>query len=248
MTDDSRNLTADIGPYQLFILALSLWALMMLGAGATLTLDESTRTILEYADTTLCVLFFLDFLINLYRAPSRIQYFVGWGWIDLLSSIPAIEPLRWGRAARIMRILRVLRAVKSMRAIALFVMRRRAESAFLASMLLCLLLIVGCSLAILEFEAPAGGNIGSAGDAMWWAITTMTTVGYGDRYPITTEGRLVGAFLMAAGVGMFGTLSGLLASWFLSPAAEETDSELADIKQQLDRIERRLEEKAGSGL
>jgi voltage-gated potassium channel len=68
---------------------------------------------------------------------------------------------------------------------------------------------------------------------MWWAISTMTTVGYGDRFPITPEGRLIAAFLMSAGVGVFGTISGLVANWFLSPEAQVVDSELAEIKHML---------------
>jgi voltage-gated potassium channel len=99
-------------------------------------------------------------------------------------------------------------------------MQKRAESAFLASMLVCLLIIVTCSIAVIQFERPAGGNIATPEDAMWWAVSTMTTVGYGDRFPVTSEGRMIAIFLMAAGVGAFGTLSGLMASWFLSPEAE----------------------------
>lgn len=139
-----------------------------------------------------------------------------------------------------MRILRVLRGVKSARTLAHFVASRRSESGFLASVLLALLLIVAGSIAVLEFELPAGGNIASAEDALWWAVTTMTTVGYGDRYPTTSEGRIVAMFLMAAGVGVFGTLSGLAASWFLSPAAEETDADLVELKQMVSRLEQRL--------
>lgn len=56
---------------------------------------------------------------------------------------------------------------------------------------------------------------------MWWAVSTMTTVGYGDRFPITTEGRVAAIILMAAGVGVFGTVSGLVASRFLSPLVAE---------------------------
>jgi voltage-gated potassium channel len=74
---------------------------------------------------------------------------------------------------------------------------------------------------MLEFETTDDSNIRTAEDALWWAISTMTTVGCGGTYPKTPEGRLVAVFLMAAGVGLFGTFSGLVASWFLSPAAEE---------------------------
>jgi voltage-gated potassium channel len=233
VTSQARHLIADVTPYQLFILTLCLWALTTLGLGSFLRLDSETQAILDYADVFICGLFFLDFLNSLYRAPRKLHYLATWGWIDLLSSIPTVAALRWGRAARVMRILRVLRGVKSARAIAHFLVARRAQSAFLASMLLALLLNVVGSIAILQFEVEAGGNIQTAEDAMWWAISTMTTVGYGDRYPITPEGRTIAAFLMAAGVGVFGTISGLVASWFLSPEAQVVDSELAEIKHML---------------
>jgi voltage-gated potassium channel len=115
-------------------------------------------------------------------------------------------------------------------------MARRAESAFLASILISIFMIVACSIAILEFEVPEGGNIATAQDAMWWAVSTMTTVGYGDRYPITSEGRLVAVFLMAAGVGLFGIVSGSVASWFMSPAAKHADVDLEEIKHLLQEL------------
>jgi voltage-gated potassium channel len=148
----------------------------------------------------------------------------------------------------IMRLLRVLRGVKSARMLAHFVVSRRAESAFLAATLLSLLLLVACSIAILQFEIPAGGNIATPQDAMWWAVSTMTTVGYGDRYPISAEGRLVAVFLMAAGVGVFGTFSGLVASWFLLPAAAETESDLQNISRQLRDIREQIERGSGAGM
>ena len=81
---------------------------------------------------------------------------------------------------------------------------------------------------------------------MWWAVSTMTTVGYGDRFPITSEGRAVAIFLMAAGVGAFGTLSGLNASWFLSPAAEEATSERDELKALLVDVQAQLQQKQQS--
>jgi voltage-gated potassium channel len=223
----------DLAPYQFFMLVLCVWSLAILGAESFFHLDAATTRILDHADNFVCVLFFADFVYSFTTAPRKARYMATWGWIDLLSSIPMIDAFRLGRFARVMRILRVLRGVKSARAIAQFAVAKREESALLAAVLLCLLLIVCGSIAILQFEVPAGGNITSAEDAMWWAITTMTTVGYGDRFPISTEGRLVAVCLMAAGVGIFGTLSGLVAAWFLSPSAREADSDLAEIKRSL---------------
>jgi voltage-gated potassium channel len=233
-------LKAEVTPYQLFMLALCIFALTLLGGETLLPLDDPTRLIFRYADNALCILFLADFVSNFLRAPNRLRYMVTWGWIDLLSSIPALDALRIGRAARLFRIVRVLRALKSARALALFVMSKRAESAGLAAGLLALLLLVFGSVAILQVEPAAGGNIQTAEDAMWWAVTTMTTVGYGDRFPITSEGRLVAVVLMAAGVGVFGTLSGLVAGWFLSPAAKEADDDAQEIKRLIVELQQQL--------
>jgi voltage-gated potassium channel len=99
---------------------------------------------------------------------------------------------------------------------------------------------VFASIAMIQFETTADANIRTADDALWWAVSTMTTVGYGDTYPTTPEGRMVAVFLMAAGVGVFGTFSGLVASWFLSPAAEETDSDIEELKSMVADLQRRL--------
>lgn len=240
MRRDATGNAGTVSPYQLFMLALCAWALLLLATSTLVPLDESTLAIVDFADMVVCGFFLADFLWTLYRSPQKGRYLATWGWIDLLSSIPAVNALRLGRAVRVMRILRVLRGIKSARAIAHFLMSRREESAALASLLICLLLVVCASIAALQFEVPAGGNIQTAEDALWWAFSTMTTVGYGDKYPISSEGRFVAVFLMAAGVGLFGTLSGLVASWFLSPAAEEADSELHELRAMLIELRDRL--------
>ena len=234
------------GPYQLFMLVLCLLTLVSLGVSISVPLQPSSRTVLEHADNVVCALFFADFLHSLYTAPNRMAYFVKWGWIDLLSSIPAVGPLRLGRFARVVRVLRVIRAVKSARAIAMLLLAKREQSALLAGVLLGLLLLVTSSIAILQLETDPNSNITSAEDALWWAMTTMSTVGYGDRYPVTTGGRIVAVFLMAGGVGIFGTLSGLVASWFLTPSQKEQDTDLEDIRLALGDIQRRLPERKGS--
>jgi voltage-gated potassium channel len=208
--------------YQVFMLVLSAWALTLLAASVVLQLSEPTRQLLFWADTALCAFFFVDFVRSLYMAPKRFAWFIRWGWLDLLSSIPAIDALRVGRLARIVRIARVLRAFRSARTIGHFMLNQRRNTAAYSALLFTVLLLTVCSIAILQIEPAAGGTIATAEDALWWALVTMTTVGYGDLYPITTEGRLVAAALMIGGVGVFATLAGLLGSWMLAPAPEPT--------------------------
>ncbi len=229
--------------YPLFVLALSVIALVLIGAGVLLPLTPDQEQILDYADTVVCVFFFLDFLVQLKRADNRWRYFFTWGWLDLLSSIPVIDLFRWGRVVRIVRLVRLLRMLRAGRALSAVVLERRAQSGVLSAGLIAALLIVVASLGVLHAEAGGGGNIHTAEDALWWSVTTITTVGYGDRFPVTAEGRLIAVFLMVAGIGLFGTLSGLLAAWFSTPSTTAAESELAVVKQELAEIKRLLNER-----
>lgn len=237
--------TEQSGGYQLFMLGLCLFSLAALAVDTVVPLSPDTRQILRHADTAICAVFFLDFCHSLARARDRWHYFSRWGWIDLLSSIPLIDALRIGRAARVVRVIRVLRGVRATKQIAGFLLVRRAESAFLAAMLLSLLLVVFASIAVLQFERVPGANITSAADALWWATVTLTTVGYGDRYPITNEGRLVAVLLMVTGVGLFGAFSGFVAAWFLDPGERKQDDEVAAMRAELASLRALVEERVG---
>jgi voltage-gated potassium channel len=237
MKEDVIEMKKEQNPsYLLFILILSILAVIALAVETFFTLDEVTKQVLTYADYAVCVVFFIDFLQLFFQAEKKARYFFTWGWLDLLSSVPVIEALRWGRAARILRIVRVLRGVKSARFITRTILEKKAQSAALAIVLISIILIVISSISILHVEAAADGNIKTAEDAVWWSIVTITTVGYGDRYPITTEGRIIAAVLMIAGVGVFGTVSGFVASAFLSPSGSKRDVEDKDIRKELDEI------------
>jgi voltage-gated potassium channel len=77
-------------------------------------------------------------------------------------------------------------------------------------------MIIFSAIGILGVEKDApGSNIRTAEDALWWSYVTITTVGYGDRYPVTSEGRLIAAALMTVGVGLFGMFTAYVASWFV---------------------------------
>ena len=226
------------GPYQLFMLILCVYVLLALAAGVFLPMGAHSKEILQYIDTGVCVLFLMDFLYSFAVADNRRRYFFTWGWIDLVTSIPALGPLRWGRAARVLRILRLMRGVRSTKEIAAYLLTRKAESAFLAVALISILVLSLSSVAIVELERGTEANISGAEDALWWAFVTMTTVGYGDRYPVTTEGRLVAVALMIVGVGLFGTFTAFVASWFVEEEgiAEEVSKLRDEIRQLREEI------------
>lgn len=229
--------------YQLFMLALCLFALVILVLPVLLPMDPEVAAILQWADTVVCLVFFGDFVRSLLRAPSRRQYLLTWGWLDLLSSIPALDVARWGRVGRMLRLVRVLRALRASRVLGKVLLRHRGHSVALAAAALALFLIVGSSAAVLYVEDPRNSTIKTGGDAVWWAFTTITTVGYGDRYPVTAEGRVIAAVLMTAGVGLFSAFSAALAAWFLKPEDEATDRELTALRSEIAALRKLIEQR-----
>jgi len=229
--------------YQLFMLALCIFSLAILILDLALRPEPEVRKILDYADAFVCVFFLFDFGLSLVRAPRKWRYLLTWGWIDLLSSIPALDVARWGRIARIARLSRILRALRAGRVITQVLFRNRGQSVVLAAALFALFLVIGSSIAILQFETENTSNIKTADDAVWWAFATITTVGYGDRFPVTTEGRLIAAVLMTAGVGLFGAFSAALAAWFLAPEDEATDEEIAALRAEIAELRRVIEQR-----
>jgi voltage-gated potassium channel len=105
------------------------------------------------------------------------------------------------------------------------------------------LLLVFSSIAILQFETTPDANIKGPGDALWWAFVTLTTVGYGDRYPVTMEGRMIAACLMTAGLCLFGAVSGLVAAWFLAPSRQSQETGLGDIRNEIAELRRSIEKR-----
>jgi voltage-gated potassium channel len=231
--------------YQLFMLAVSFYTLVALGIGVILRPEGEIRKVLEFSDTAICAVFLVDFVVCLYKAPNRWRYMYTWGWLDLVSSIPVVEVARWGRAARLARLLRVLRGVKATRLLGTVAVAKRTQSAFLAVALIAILLHIIASISILQVESAPESNIKTAEDALWWSLTTMTTVGYGDRYPITTEGRLIASVLMCAGVGLFGMFSGFLAAWFVSPSANRDHMEILALQEEIRQLRTMVEKAFG---
>jgi voltage-gated potassium channel len=187
--------------------------------------------------TTLAVwvIFAVDLLVRL-RFAERRWSFLRRNWLDVVTlAVPMLRPLR------------ALRVV-----VALNVLGRRGR-AFVRGKVVAYVgaavVVVGfvAALAVLDAErANAEANIQSFGDALWWAATTVTTVGYGDRFPTTTEGRFVGVGLMVTGIALVGVVTAALASWFVEKVAEvqaaedRTESEVSDMAVEVRALRRDL--------
>ena len=204
-----------LGFLNLLVLALSVYILLALLIDTIFNLPTEISRLLYYSDNVICVIFFYDFCFRFYKAENKWK-FMRWGWIDLLSCVPAIEYFRAGRIVRLIRVLRIIRAFKSTKHFVHHIFRNRAQGALTTVSILAILLIVFSSIAILQVEKDPNSNIKTAEDAVWWAYVTITTVGYGDKYPVTSEGRLIACVLMTAGVGLFGTFTAYIASWFVA--------------------------------
>jgi voltage-gated potassium channel Kch len=130
----------------------------------------------------------------------------------------------------------------------------RAQSALLAVLLFIIMLLQFGSMAMVWAEEDASdANITTGGDAVWWAYVTITTVGYGDQFPVTPTGRFIGVLVMTGGVALFGVLTGFLANVFLAPKKEALTTpsvKRGDPKAMLAAVRVQLEahEKASSEL
>lgn len=200
--------------FQLVIIVLSVYVLGSLVASTFFRLPVEIEKLLNYIDNGICIVFLFDFFYRFVKAKSKFQ-FMKWGWIDLISSIPTLEYFRPGRALRLVRLLRILRAFRSTRVLLQHVFKRKTHGALTTAFIIAILMLLFSSIAILQVEKAQNSNITSAEDALWWAYVTITTVGYGDKFPVTTEGRLIAMILMTVGVGLFGTFTGFVASWFV---------------------------------
>ena len=218
--------------YQLFMLFLCVATLAAWPFRSSSIRPREVRGVLQMADTVACGLFFIDFLVTLRRAPDKWRYMYTWGWLDLRLQHSRLRPRAMGTRRRLARLLRLLRGIKASMVLTEVVLMRRRQSAFLAAGLTLLLVLVSASrpdphrrgLAAVQHPHHRGRPLVGDHDAHHR--------GYGDRYPVTTEGRIIAAGVMAAGVGLVGVLSGLLASWFMEPVrtAEQREEDLLELR------------------
>jgi voltage-gated potassium channel len=187
--------------------------------------DANLADVIMVMNLILTLIFLLDFIVRFIKAPSKKEYMGrGAGWADLISALPFQQT----NILRLFRLIRVYRLIRTygMRRVGQALVKERAETALLMLLLIGMLVLEFGSLEMLRLEQNVeGANINSASDALWYVIVTMATVGYGDQFPITDPGRIMGTFIIVVGVGIFGTLTGYLANLFLTPTRRRREKE-----------------------
>ena len=211
---DTAEKEDKLGYFNIIIMVLTIYVLGALLLETIFVLPPETSKLLKFIDNVICLLFFVDFTVRFYKAENKLK-FMRWGWIDLISSIPMINYFRAGRLLRLIRLFRIVRAFRSSRMLLHHIFKNKAKGTFTTVSIFAVMLIIFSSIAILQVENTKEGNIKTAEDALWWAYVTITTVGYGDKFPVTTEGRIIAVVLMTAGVGLFGTFTAYASSLFV---------------------------------
>jgi len=199
------------------------------------TAGWGSRVAIDTAYFMLSALFAVEYVVKLYLAPDRWRM-VRTHVLDLLLIVlPFLRPLR---AARVLRLLRVGAAAARAGVAVRRITARRGFRGFLA--VVATVICLGGTL-LWYLEQDVNESLATPIDGIWWAVVTATTVGYGDVFPVTPEGRAIGVAVMVLGIALLSVVTASVAAFFV----ESDDAGLQDVRDRLDRIERLLLESRG---
>jgi voltage-gated potassium channel len=213
---EEKELVVNIN-YEMFVLALVVMSLVNWLLILLLTPTSAQAQVIWIMNFGLSVYFLLDFAYRLWQHPQRWR-FVGprGGWLLLVGSLP----LPFADVLRLIWAWLAMRRLRSsdFRQMTKIVVQRRAQSTLLTAVLAAVIMLeVGAVLILNAESVSTEANIHTGIDALWWNIVTLATVGYGDKYPVTTAGRVIGVIVIVVGVGLFSALTSFMAQWFLRP-------------------------------
>ena len=200
--------------YDILMVLLSIYVLGALAYEAIAQPTDDVREILRTVDFWICIFFLLDFGIRLLKSENKLAY-LKWGWIDLISSIPSLDLLRWGRLARLVRILRFLRGVKSIKVLLTEFRKRKSEGVIMFALFAALLVFLYGSIAILEFEKGGVSSVGDASGAMKWTILNLLNAKTSISGVVSEEALFLTLFLNRFGLVLFAVFNGLFISWLI---------------------------------
>ncbi|MCY4610192.1 MAG: ion transporter [Gammaproteobacteria bacterium] len=205
--------------FDLFVLFLIVFSIITLSVETLPNLPSITKQILGISEVVVTVLFTVEYFLRISTAPSKRDYiFSFYGIIDLLAILPFYLSLgidlRSIRVFRLLRIFRILKVAKYSNAMDRFgkaLSYAKAEALIFLCVTLMLLYFAAAGIYYFENEAQPE-NFPSIFHSLWWAVTTLTTVGYGDFYPITAGGKLFTFLILMCGLGIVAVPAGLIAA------------------------------------
>lgn len=203
----------------IIIMLLSIFSILLLSLLFFIPSDSEVYKLISYFDFILCMIFLVDFFNQLFRAENKWKYFYTVGWLDLISSLPMVSEFRF---ARVFRIFRIFRIIKSIKLLISYIMNNKTASLYGFVIFTAFTTLVLATTAVLYVEKDVG-NIQTAEDALWWSFITITTVGYGDFYPVTNIGKSITFFLIVCGIASFGTAISYINQKAVSAIKEEEE-------------------------
>lgn len=216
-------------------LGMAFLAIVFVAVG--FAIDEAgtdVRPVLESLELGLTAVFVVEFVARFVSAHDCAAYVRG-HWIDLVALAP---PLRGARPLRLLRLLRLVRAFAGIYRASLHLERMVRYRGFAWLVTSWLGVMVLTSIALYVAERGVNATVDSPFDAFWWGISTLTTVGYGDVYPMTPEGRIAAAVLMLLGISLFSAITATITSYMLESRREAENPSLADELERLAQLRR----------
>ena len=205
--------------FDLFIQFCIVLSLISFAVETVEGLSENAKLILDWIEVGTVAIFSVEYLLRIWLSDKKLAYiFSFFGIIDLVAILPfylsAGVDLRSIRVLRLMRLFRILKLAHYSDAITTFqkaFTHVKAELSVFGVFSLLILYVASVGIYIFEHEAQPEA-FGSIFDSLWWSIVTLTTVGYGDSFPITVGGKIFTSFVVIIGLGIIAVPTGLFAS------------------------------------
>ena len=239
-----EELKQRLNPWDWLVLVVAVVSLLLVLLETFLRIPANVLPLLHEIDRLSCLVFLADIVVRWRRERWSVEFW-RWGWIDLLASIPFDPAFRSLQAIRIYRFVRLFRVLKKLNTLT---SGTSLNEKLLALPGIALVMVFFSTMLMVEVERGApNATIKTGGDALWWALTTVTTVGYGDMYPVTTEGRIIAALLMLIGIALFGAMSAIVTSKLILPKEtrdhEELRHEIRSLHAEIRELRRHLPDK-----
>jgi voltage-gated potassium channel len=229
-------------PFEVFMTGLSIYGMTVVSLRLFLDTGSEMQRLFLYFDWMVCIIFLIAFIRHAVFETHRFKYIFTWGILDLISSVPWFPVLRY---IRVFRLSRIGWLVRKKGALGIAIQRDPSSSLLYLLTLVMILVYSGSCVGILAFESnDVNAKIRTGGDALWFGLVTVSTVGYGDKVPVTIGARICAAVLMFTGIGIFASLAGFMLEPLRRLANGKRNVTTADVEKRLNDLYKLLEQNA----